>query len=104
MKISVPTMGTNTDFKGWKRNFLTFLSLKAEYLIPQHAIHESCVWLDEQAQYYAIPCCCTLPTLTSALIRRLSAYPLLAPAAPLPPGMSCVSGWMGGPSPVPSPS
>jgi hypothetical protein len=34
MKMSVPTMGLNTDFKPWKRNFLNFLSLKAAYLIP----------------------------------------------------------------------
>jgi hypothetical protein len=53
MKISVPTMGLNSDFKQWKRNFLNFLSLKAPYLIPQLAIRESGAWLDEQAQYYA---------------------------------------------------
>jgi hypothetical protein len=34
MEMSVPTIGPNTDFKQWKRNFLTFLSLKATYLIP----------------------------------------------------------------------
>jgi hypothetical protein len=34
MKMSVPTMGPNTDFKQWQRNFLNFLSLKAPYLIP----------------------------------------------------------------------
>jgi hypothetical protein len=34
MKMSVPNMGPNTDFKQWKRNFLTILSLKAVYLIP----------------------------------------------------------------------
>jgi hypothetical protein len=34
MKMSVPTMGPIIDFKQWKRNFLTFLSLKAAYLIP----------------------------------------------------------------------
>jgi hypothetical protein len=50
MKMSVPAMGLNTNFKQWKRNFLTFLSLKAEYLVPQLAIRESCVWLDDQAQ------------------------------------------------------
>jgi predicted Zn-ribbon and HTH transcriptional regulator len=51
--MSIPTMGPNSDFKQWKRNFLTFLSLKATYLIPQPTIHESCVWLDEHAQHYA---------------------------------------------------
>jgi hypothetical protein len=35
MKMSVPTMGPNTDFKQWKMNFLNFLSLKTTYLIPQ---------------------------------------------------------------------
>jgi hypothetical protein len=53
MKMSVPTMGPNSDFKQWKRNFLNFLYLKAAYLIPQLAIRESGVWLDEQAQHYA---------------------------------------------------
>jgi hypothetical protein len=41
MKMYVPTMGPNTCFKQWKRNFLTFLSLKAAYLIPMLAIRES---------------------------------------------------------------
>jgi hypothetical protein len=53
MKMSVPTMGPTTDFKKWKRNFLNFLSLKVAYLIPQLAIRESGVWLDEPAQHYA---------------------------------------------------
>jgi hypothetical protein len=53
MKISVPTMGATTDFKQWKRNFLNFLSIKAVCLIPQLAIRDSGVWLDEHAQHYA---------------------------------------------------
>jgi hypothetical protein len=53
MKMSVPTMGATTDFKQWKRNFLKFLSIKAACLIPQLAIRDSGVWLDEQAQHYA---------------------------------------------------
>jgi hypothetical protein len=53
MKISVPTMGSTTDFKQWKRYFHNFLSIKAAYLIPQLAIRDSGVWLDEQAQHYA---------------------------------------------------
>jgi hypothetical protein len=40
MKMSAPTMGPNSDFKQWKRNFLNFLSIKAAYLIPHHAIRE----------------------------------------------------------------
>jgi spore cortex formation protein SpoVR/YcgB (stage V sporulation) len=40
-------MGPTTDFKQWKRNFLNFLSPKAAYLIPQLAIRESGVWLNE---------------------------------------------------------
>jgi hypothetical protein len=48
MKMSVPTMGPNLDFKQWKKNFLTLLlSLKTPYLILQSAIRESSVWLDE---------------------------------------------------------
>jgi spore cortex formation protein SpoVR/YcgB (stage V sporulation) len=53
MKMSVPTMGPTTDFEQWKRNFLNFLIIKALYLIPQVAIRDSGVWLDEQAQHYA---------------------------------------------------
>jgi hypothetical protein len=53
MKMSLPTMGSNSDFKQWKRNFLNFLTLKAAYLIPQLAIRESGAWLDEHAQHYA---------------------------------------------------
>jgi hypothetical protein len=53
MKMSVPTMGPNSDFKQWRRDFLNFLSIKAAYLIPHMAIHESGAWLDEHAQHYA---------------------------------------------------
>jgi hypothetical protein len=52
MKMTVPTMGPNTDFKSLKRNFMTFLSLKVVYLIPQLAIRESGAWLDEDAHTY----------------------------------------------------
>jgi hypothetical protein len=37
----------------WKRNFLTFLSLKAAYLISQLAIRESGVWVDKATRNYA---------------------------------------------------
>jgi hypothetical protein len=47
MKMSVPTLGPTTDFKQWKRNFMNFLSLKAAYLIPQLAMRESGVYLDD---------------------------------------------------------
>jgi hypothetical protein len=54
IKMSVPaTMGPNSDFKRWKRNFLTFMSLKAAHLTPQLAIRESGSKLDERAQHYA---------------------------------------------------
>jgi hypothetical protein len=53
MKMIVPTMGPNTVFKKWKRNFLTFPSLKAAYLIPHLASRESGVRLDEAVQTYA---------------------------------------------------
>jgi hypothetical protein len=49
MKMTVPTMEPNTDFRQWKRNFLTFMSMKAPYLIPQLVVRESGVWLDEAA-------------------------------------------------------
>jgi hypothetical protein len=53
MKMTVLTMRPNTNFKQWKRSFLTFMSFKAAYLIPQLAIRESGVSLDEAAQTYA---------------------------------------------------
>jgi hypothetical protein len=53
MKILAATMGPNSDFKQWKRDFLNFLSIKAAYLIPQLAIRESGARLDEQVQHYA---------------------------------------------------
>jgi hypothetical protein len=53
MKMLVPVIGPITDFKEWKRTFLNFLSIKAAYLIPQLAIRDSGVWLDEPAQHYA---------------------------------------------------
>jgi hypothetical protein len=52
MKMTVPAMGPTTDFKTWNGNFLMFMSLKTAYLIPQLAIRESGVWLDEEAQNY----------------------------------------------------
>jgi hypothetical protein len=51
MKMLVPTMGPTTDFKHWKMNFLNFLSLKAANLIPQMAIRDSGVSLDEHYSY-----------------------------------------------------
>jgi hypothetical protein len=48
-----PHHGPTTDFKHWKRTFLNFLSIKAAYLIPQLAIRDSGVKLDEQAKHYA---------------------------------------------------
>jgi hypothetical protein len=53
MKMNVPTIGPNIAFKQWKRNFPPNLPHKAEYLIPQLAIRESDVWLDEAAHTYA---------------------------------------------------
>jgi hypothetical protein len=53
MKMTVPTMGPNNEFKPWKRNFLTFLSLKAAHLIPQLVLRDSGVWLDEAAHTHA---------------------------------------------------
>jgi hypothetical protein len=53
MTMTVPIMGPNTNFKSWKRNFLTFLSPKAAYPIPQLVIRESGDRLDEVAHTYA---------------------------------------------------
>jgi hypothetical protein len=53
IKMFVPTMGLNSDFKQWKGSFLSFLSLKAARFIPRLAIRVSGTWLDEQAQHYA---------------------------------------------------
>jgi hypothetical protein len=54
MKITVPSMGPRNDFKHLKKNFLTFLTLKATYLVPHLAIRESGLWMDEAAQNYAL--------------------------------------------------
>jgi hypothetical protein len=53
MKLSVPIMGPNSDFNQWKRDFLSFLSIKAANLTPQLAIRESGAGLDEPAQHNA---------------------------------------------------
>jgi hypothetical protein len=53
MKMRVPTMGPNMDFKSCKRSFLTSLSMKAAYLILELVVRESGLWLDEDAQTYA---------------------------------------------------
>jgi hypothetical protein len=79
MKMSVPTMGPTTDFKQWKRNFINFLSLKAAYLIPQLAIRESGVWLDEHEQRYAYT---LLPHAASANQRTDKAMKCVSPARP----------------------
>jgi hypothetical protein len=53
MEMHVPIMGPNTDFKQWKTNFHTLISLKAAYFIPQLPTRESGVLQDEHAQNYA---------------------------------------------------
>jgi hypothetical protein len=50
MKMYIPTRWSNTDFKQWKMSLLTFMSLKAAYLIPKLAIRETGVLMDEAAQ------------------------------------------------------
>jgi uncharacterized protein YpmS len=50
MKMTVPTMRPHTNFKWWKRNFFTFLSLKAAYPVLHLAIWESGVRMDEASQ------------------------------------------------------
>jgi uncharacterized protein YpmS len=46
-------MGQHSEFKQWKRKFLTFLSLKTTYFMPKLAILVSGVWLYEAAQNFA---------------------------------------------------
>jgi hypothetical protein len=75
MKMSVRTMGPTTDFKQWKRNFFNFLSIKAAYLIPQLAIRDSGVWLDEQ--HYA---CTLLLNAATANQRAHQAMKCVSPA------------------------
>jgi hypothetical protein len=53
MRMNVLVMGPITEFRHWKNRFLDFLSLKAAYLIPQHALREYGAYLDENAQSYA---------------------------------------------------
>jgi hypothetical protein len=89
IKMTFPNMGPNIDFKQWKGNFLTFLSLNVAYLIPQLAIRKANVWLDEAAQTYSYA---MLPSKTSALNKHFSAYVLFAMTAPLQLWTSCVSG------------
>jgi hypothetical protein len=79
MKMSVPVMCPTTDFKQWKRTFLNFLSIKAAYLIPQLAIRDSGVWLDEQAQHYAYT---LLLHAASANKRADQAMKCVSPARP----------------------
>jgi hypothetical protein len=50
MKLNVPVMGPNQEFRHWKNMFICFLSLKAAYLIPQLALRESGTYHDENAQ------------------------------------------------------
>jgi hypothetical protein len=50
--MTVLTVGPHTDFKQWKKNFLTFLSL-VTYVIPQFALRELRVCMDETAKSQA---------------------------------------------------
>jgi hypothetical protein len=79
MKVSIPTMGPNADFKQWKRDFLNFISIKATYLIPQLAIRESGARLDEQTQHYA---CTLMVHAASANKRADQALKCVSPACP----------------------
>jgi hypothetical protein len=83
MKVIVPTIGPNTNFKQWKIDFLTFMSLKVACLIPQLAIRESGGWFDETRIPMRMPFYCTLPWKISAPTKQSSASLLLAMIAPL---------------------
>jgi hypothetical protein len=81
MKMSIPTMGPNTDFKQWKRNFLTFLSLEAASLIPQLAIGNNVSrWTRQRKTMYTL-CYCTLRVKTSPHTKQSSAFLMLAHTA-----------------------
>jgi hypothetical protein len=55
MKMNVPVMGTNTQFRQWTNPFLAFQSLKASYLIPRRQAHRDCgAYLDESAHSYEL--------------------------------------------------
>jgi hypothetical protein len=79
IKMSIPTMGPTTDFKQLRRNFLNVPSIKAAHLIPQLAIRDSGVWLDEQAQHYAYT---VLLHAASANQRADHAMKCVSPARP----------------------
>jgi hypothetical protein len=70
MKMWFPTMGPNSDFKHWKRNFLNFLSLKAAYLIPQLAIREPGTWWMSRPSTTPTQCCSMQVATMSALTKQ----------------------------------
>jgi hypothetical protein len=93
MKVSVPTMDPNTDFRQWKRNFLIFMSLKGAYLTPHLAIRESGVWLDEAAQTCALLLRVTIENKRTDQAAKYI-YVARPDSAPLQLGTSHVSAWM----------
>jgi hypothetical protein len=60
-RMDAPLMPKTGEFKVWKRDFLSFLSIKAAALIPQLALSSSGVPLNPVAQRYAhamlVKCC-----------------------------------------------
>jgi hypothetical protein len=61
LRMDAPLMPKTGEFKAWKRDFLSFLSIKAAALIPQLALSSSGVPLNPVAQRYAhamlVQCC-----------------------------------------------
>jgi hypothetical protein len=96
-------MGPNSDFKQWKRNFLTFLSLKPAYIIPQLAIRESSVWLDEQAQHYAYALLLHAAGENKHADQAVKCVLAARPDCAKLPRILCVKGWIAGASPDLSP-
>jgi hypothetical protein len=103
IKMSVPSMDFNLDFKQWKRNFLNFLSLKAAYLIPELAIRESGACMDEQAQHYAYTPMLQATSDNKRANHAMECVSIARPTAPLQHGTSSVNGWTAGPSLAPCP-
>jgi hypothetical protein len=71
-RMDAPLMPKTDDFKFWKRDFLSFLSLKAAALIPEMAMSSSGVPLNTVAQRYAhamlVQCCRHNKPLAHAIV------------------------------------
>jgi hypothetical protein len=53
IKMNFPTMGPTTEFKHSRSHFLSFMSLKAAYLIPHMAVRDSGAYQDKGSHSFA---------------------------------------------------